>query len=89
MRAGRGAVPIHRERGVMSHKFASYINAPTPSYAARRGPSAVRGGAESAEVLRGRPAGAWKDFLCQSIHIRAQFTPGLWLFMPIYFMLSV
>ena len=87
--AARRAVPIQPAGRAMSHKLTTYLDVSIALCPKRNGDRSLGEGTGSVPVARGGPAGGpVGPFLQILLIFMPPFTPGLWLFMPIYFILS-
>ena len=88
--AGTGCriAPDQCANRVVSQKLVAYFSVSIPSCPERSGARSVGEGTRSVRVVPGARQGSGRLICCQSIDFRAAVYPGLWLFMPIYFILS-
>ena len=85
---GCRVAPVQCANRSVSQKFMAYFSVSIPSFPGHSGARSVGEGTGSVRVVPGARQGSGLLIYCQSIDFRAAVYPGLWLFMPIYFILS-
>ena len=86
---GRGCPRLWRGNNGMSHKLAAHFNGSIPSSPARCGIPPPWG--KERQVVwwfAGARQGSGRPFRASLWILAPSLTPGLWLFMPVYFILS-